>query len=104
MAAGLTVAARTLNRPSQRLIVFGSGNLFAGARLEPAAEKLLIHSANWLTGREDRLPRADEPAWSFPRVTMSERELLLWRVGTVIGLPLLAVYLGLMVTMVRRLR
>jgi hypothetical protein len=104
LAAGLTVAARQLHRPTGRLIVFGSGNLFAGAKLEPAQEKLLLHSVNWLTGREDRLPRAEEPAWSFPRVAMTNRELTLWRLGTAVGLPLVAVYLGLMVMMVRRLR
>ena len=103
-AAGLTVAASELARPNERLIVFGSGNLFAGAKLEPAQEKLLLHSANWLTGREDRLPRGDRPAWSFPRVAMTDRELTLWRLGTAVGLPLVAVYLGLMVMMVRRLR
>ena len=90
--------------PTERLIVFGSGNLFSGPKLEPAQEKLLLHSANWLTGREDRLPSADEPAWSFPRVEMSDRELTLWRLGTLIGLPLIVVYCGVMVMMVRRLR
>ena len=55
---------------------------------------------NWLTGREDRLPRADLPAWSFPRVSMSGREHTLWRLGTVV-VPLAVVYLGLMVTMIR---
>jgi uncharacterized membrane protein len=104
MAAGLTVSARQLDRPQQRLIVFGSGNLFAGAKLEPPQEKLLLHSVNWLTGREDRLPRAEEPAWSFPRVAMTDREQILWRLGTAIGLPLVAIYMGLMVMMVRRLR
>ncbi len=104
LAAGLTVAANKLDRPTQRLIVFGSGNIFSGPKLEPPQEKLLLHSVNWLTGREDRLPRADLPAWSFPRVEMSDRDLTLWRLGTAIGLPLVAVYLGLMVMMVRRLR
>jgi len=104
LAAGLTAAASKLDTPRQRLIVFGSGNLFAGAKLEPAQEKLLLHSLNWLTGREDRLPRADHPPWSFPRVAMTDRELMLWRLGTAVGLPLIAVYLGLMVMMVRRLR
>jgi len=87
-----------------RLIVYGSGNLFSGPILDPAREKLLLHSANWLTGRDDRLPRADLPSWQFPRVAMSERDVNLWRYGTALGLPLLAVYLGLMATMFRRLR
>jgi hypothetical protein len=100
----LTAASTRLDRPLQRLIVFGSGNLFAGAKLEPAQEKLLLHSLNWLTGREDRLPRGDLPAWSFPRVGMTDRDRMLWGLGTAVGLPLVAVYLGLMVMMVRRLR
>ncbi len=104
LATGLTVAANKLDRPTQRLVVFGSGNIFSGPKLEPPQEKLLLHSVNWLSGREDRLPRADLPAWQFPRVEMSDREFKLWRYGTAFGLPLVAVYLGLMVTMVRRLR
>ncbi len=106
LIAGALASAQS-NRPkgtSSRLIVFGSGNLFSGPKLEPAQEKLLLHSANWLTGREDRMPQASQAAWQFPRVEMTEREFSLWRYGTAIGLPLVAVYLGLMVTMFRRLR
>jgi len=104
LAAGLTAAATKLDRPVERLIVFGSGNIFTGAKLDAPQEKLLLHSANWLTGRADRLPRADLPQWEFPRVEMTDREFYLWRYGTAIGLPLLAVYLGLLATMLRRLR
>jgi hypothetical protein len=101
-AAGLTAAASKLDRPTERLIVFGSGNLFSGPKLEPPQEKLLVHSVNWLTHREDRLPRADLPQWQFPRVQMTDREFHLWRYGTAVGLPLLAVYLGLLAMMLRR--
>jgi hypothetical protein len=104
LAAGLTVAAQELNRPTERLIVFGSGHLFSGTSLDPAREKLLLHSVNWLTGRDDRLPSAEFPAWSFPRVEMSRREISLWQYGTALGLPLVAVFVGVMVMMVRRLR
>ncbi|MBA4187748.1 MAG: hypothetical protein C0467_06985 [Planctomycetaceae bacterium] len=104
LAAGLTAAAMKLDRPVERLIVFGSGNMFTGAKLEPAQEKLLAHSVNWLTGRVDRLPHANLPPWEFPRVEMTDREFYLWRYGTAIGLPLVAVYLGFMATMLRRLR
>jgi hypothetical protein len=104
LATGVTVAANKLDRPTQRLVVFGSGNIFSGAKLEPAQEKLLLHSVNWLTGREDRLPRTDAPAWSFPRVEMTSRDKMLWRLGTAVVLPLSVVFLGLMVTMFRRLR
>jgi len=104
LAAGLTVAAAQLDRPSGRLVVFGSGHVFSGPTLAAPQEKLLLHSVNWLTGRDDRLPRADQPAWSFPRVEMPPRDVRLWRLGTAVGLPLLAVFAGLMVVMIRRLR
>jgi hypothetical protein len=90
--------------PKTRLVVFGSATMFTGSQLKPAQEKLLLHSANWLVNRPDRLPKSDEKAWSFPRVDMTEREVLLWRGGTAVGLPLLAVYLGLVATMRRKVR
>jgi hypothetical protein len=104
LAAGLTAAARKPDRPTGRLVVFGSGGLFTGPQLKPAQEKLLLHSVNWLTNRPDRLPGVPEKPWSFPRVEMSDREAFLWRAGTAAGLPLLAVYLGLVAVMVRRMR
>jgi hypothetical protein len=104
MAAGLTAAASQLERPTQRLVVFGSGNLFTGQKLDAGQEKLLLHSVNWLTGRKDRLPRGDQGAWSYPRVALTEREFTLWQLGTAVGLPLAAVYLGFLAMMFRRLR
>lgn len=104
LAAGLTVAANTVERPTQRTVVFGSGHLFGGKDLPPAQEKLLLHSVNWLTGREDRLPRAELPAWQYPRVAMSDTERTLWRFGTAAGLPLVAAYTGLLAMMRRRMR
>lgn len=104
MAASLSVAANQLDRPNQRLVVFGSGTLFTGSKLEPAQEKLLLHSVNWLTKRDDRLPRGDQPPWSFPRVEMTERDLTLWQLGAAVGLPLVAIFFGLVAMMFRRLR
>ena len=101
-AAALPVGEPT--GPKSRLVVLGSATMFTGSQLKPAQEKLLLHSANWLVNRPDRLPKGDEKAWSFPRVEMSEREVWLWRAGTAIGLPLLAVYLGLVATMLRKMR
>lgn len=90
--------------PTTRLVVFGSATMFTGGQLKPAQEKLLLHSANWLVNRPDRLPKADEKAWSFPRAEMTDREVLLWRGGTLVGLPVLAAYLGVLATMRRRMR
>jgi hypothetical protein len=104
MASALSVAARQLDRKTERLVVFGSGNLFSGPTLKPAEQELLLHSVNWLTGRADRLPRGDLPAWTYPRVAMSDRDLTLWQFGTAVGLPVLAIYIGLVAMMLRRLR
>jgi hypothetical protein len=103
-AAAVTAAATKLDRPVGRVVVFGSGGLFTGPELKPAQEKLLLHTANWLVNRPDRLPVASGPSWSFPRVTLSDRETTLWRWGTAAGLPLLAVYLGLLAVLIRRRR
>ena len=105
LAAALTTAAAArLDRPTGRVVVFGSGGLFTGPELKPAQEKLLLHTANWLVNRPDRLPVVPEQEWSFPRVSLSDREATLWRWGTAAGLPLLAVYLGLLAVLIRRRR
>lgn len=103
-AAGLSVAAEQLDRPTQRTVVFGSGHLFSGPRLEPPQERLLLHSVNWLTAREDRLPKADVAEWKYPRVEMSESRKTLWRLGALVGLPLIAAYTGLLAMLRRRMR
>ena len=104
---GLAQAADRTDRTRQRTVVFGSGHVFSGPRLEPPQERLLLHSVNWLTGREDRLPKpatADAPEWHYPRVAMSDRDRTLWRFGTAFGLPLVAAYAGLLAMMRRRMR
>jgi hypothetical protein len=106
-AVGLTVAADKLDRPKQRTVVLGSGHIFSGKELNPPQEKLLVHSVNWLTNRDDRLPRSatdKTPEWSYPRVAMSDRNRELWRAGAVIALPLAVAGLGLFAMMVRRTR
>ncbi len=57
LAVGLTVSADKLERPTRNAtIVIGSGTLFTTSKLDPPEEKLLMHSVNWLTHREDCLP------------------------------------------------
>lgn len=101
---GLTLAAERIERPTQRTIVIGSGTVFTGKELSPGQEKLLVHSVNWLTGRDDRLPRADVTPWHYPRVALTESERNLWRWGGWFGPPLAVAYLGLIVMLIRRMR
>jgi hypothetical protein len=95
-----------------RLVVIGQGSIFNGPELAPGTEKLLLVTSNWLLKREDRLPHAadlraanaaDRP-WEYPRVKMSEGRKALWHWGASVGLPLLFVYFGLIVLMLRRVR
>ncbi len=101
-AALATAVAEQIPRPRQRLVVFGSGHLFNGPKLEPAQEKLLLHTVHWLTRRDERLPRAELPPWSYPRVALSGRAFYLWRYATAIGMPLAVVLIGAMVLLRRR--
>lgn len=87
-----------------RLAVIGQGGVFSGKELAPPTEKLLLYSCNWLLGRPEKLPRAELPAWSYPRVELSKSERFYWRWGTFLGLPLFFGYVGLLVLLVRRVR
>jgi hypothetical protein len=91
------------NRPIGRLVVIGQGGLFSGKQLSPAHEQLLLHTCNWLLKRDERLPRTDEE-WKYPRVQRDERESFLMKWGPPIVLPVLFLYLGLIVWIVRRVR
>jgi hypothetical protein len=86
-----------------RMVVIGDGGLFVGPSLSPAKEKLLLDTCNWALGRDDQLTQPGE-TWEYPRVHMPPREQALWTWGTVVGLPVLCVYFGLVVVMWRRLR
>jgi hypothetical protein len=90
-------------RKTGRLVVIGQGAIFTGKQLSPAHEQLLLHTCNWLLKRDDRLPRTDEE-WKYPRVQRDDRDSFLWKWGPFVGLPLLFLYLGLLVWIVRRVR
>lgn len=87
-----------------RIAAIGHGGLFSGNTLAPAEEKLFFDVCNWLLGRDDLLTKHDKPDWQYPRVNLSESQISLWQWGTRLGLPLLFVYLGMVVLLVRRLR
>ncbi len=86
-----------------RIGVVGNGGVFVGPTLSPIKEKMLLDVCNWLLGRDDLLAKRQD-TWSFPRVNLTEPEKKLWQWGTLPGLPLAFLYLGLFVWFVRRLR
>ncbi len=89
--------------PKVRVAVIGHGGVFMGENLKPLNEKLFLDTANWLMGRDDLLARENQ-TWSYPRVEISDAENVLWQWGTRLGLPLLFVYLGLVMWLVRQMR
>jgi hypothetical protein len=86
-----------------RVAAVGHGGLFIGPELSPAKEQLLLLTCNWLLSRDERLPH-DERKWQYPRVTMSDRRMRLWRDGALIILPASFAFLGAMVLLVRKYR
>lgn len=87
-----------------RLAVIGHGGPFMGESLSPMREKLFLDVANWLIGRDDLLAREPEAPWSYPRVEMSEQDRAYWTWGAWLGLPLIFIYLGMIMLLVRRMR
>ncbi|HEY1381663.1 MAG TPA: hypothetical protein VGF55_33000, partial [Gemmataceae bacterium] len=86
-----------------RVAAIGHGGLFNGPELSPARERLLLTTCNWLLGRDERLPH---PAgeWEYPRVRLSPRAEARWRWGTLLALPGLFGFLGVLVLTARRYR
>jgi hypothetical protein len=86
-----------------RLAVIGSGGVFVGPELSPLKGKMLLDVVNWLIGRDDLLAREVDP-WSYPRVDLDHREYILWQWGAGLALPLAFAFIGMVVSMARRMR
>lgn len=86
-----------------RIAVIGHGGLFTGQSLSPIKEKLLLDTVNWLVGRDDLLARQSQP-WKYPRVDLQEWQVRIWQMGALFGLPVLFLYFGAMMWLVRSMR
>jgi hypothetical protein len=86
-----------------RVAAIGHGGLFMGNTLSPIKEKLFLDVCNWLLGRDDLLAKQGV-VWEYPRVALAASDNALWQWGTRLGMPVLFVYLGFVVLLVRRLR
>lgn len=86
-----------------RVAALGQPTLFTGPELSPGQQRLLIDTMNWLLGRDEQLAQP-APAWSYPRVPMSEQARMLWQWGARWGLPEIFAFLGLVMLLIRRLR
>lgn len=92
--------------PTVRLAAFGHGGLFTGNTLDPATERLLLHTANWQLKRDDRLPKpaADTKPWQFPRVNLNPRDVTLLWYGASFLPPVFCGVFGVLVLMTRKVR
>jgi hypothetical protein len=88
--------------PKVRVAVIGSGGAFVGPTLSPLKEKLFLDTVNWLLGRDDLLAK-DSETWEYPRVELTPLELNCWYAVSY-GLPVLFIYMGMVVWLVRRMR
>jgi hypothetical protein len=86
-----------------RVAAIGHGGLFTGPELTPAREQLLLTTCNWLLGRDERLAHPGGE-WRYPRVALSERAHTLWFLGSLLALPGLFGFLGVLVLSARRYR
>jgi len=102
---GVAVETSLPESPGQRVRVaaLGQATLITGVRLNPAQQRLLVDTCNWLLGREERLA-APAPEWSYPRLQLTAEEQSLWLWGARQGLPLFFGGLGIVVLLYRRLR
>ncbi len=86
-----------------RVAAIGHGGLFTGPDLPPARERLLVSTCNWLLGRDERLPHPTGE-WEYPRLRLSRRAEIFWNLGTMLALPGLFAFLGVLVLTARRYR
>jgi hypothetical protein len=86
-----------------RVAVIGQGGFFTGTDVKPAQETLVVDTIDWLLRRDEYLPN-DEHKWTYPRVDLSERDKILWRVGMQAALPFLFLCIGVVVLLARRVR
>jgi ABC-type uncharacterized transport system involved in gliding motility auxiliary subunit len=90
------------NRPEWRLVVFGDSDLFRSSLLENVGNPVLANNVfNWLLERERLLgigPKRPEQA----RLNLTPRQLSAITWGTLLGMPLTAAVVGVVVYRRRR--
>ena len=94
---------KELSGASVRIGVIGHGGAFTGEELSPTQKQLVLDVSNWLLGRDDLLAK-DGTVWQFPRLELSSTGETLIFLLMVVAPPALAVFLGAVVFLVRRMR
>jgi hypothetical protein len=84
-----------------KLVVFGTGDLFANARLDTAGLMLALNSVNWTVDRDLQLSIPPRPVERF-ELALSTADFTRLRLALLLGLPGAAMLLGLIVYWTRR--
>jgi hypothetical protein len=98
----VTAGSLPFSVPGGRLVVIGSGDIFANRRLgDSGSQALCISAVNWAVDRDDQLHVPPRPIERF-QLSLSQEELAKLRLGLLLLLPGAVGLLGLMVTWTRR--
>jgi len=98
----VTAGALPFSVPGGRLVIIGSGDVFANRRLGDSGDLALCLSAvNWAVDRDDQLHIPPRPIERF-QLSLSQEELAKLRLGLLLLLPGAVALLGAMVTWTRR--
>ncbi len=98
----VTAGALPFSVPGGRLVVVGSGDIFANRRLgDSGSLALCISAVNWTVDRDDQLHIPPRPIERF-QLSLSQEELAKLRLGLLLLLPGAVALLGVMVYWTRR--
>ena len=98
----VTAGALPFSVPGGRLVVIGSGDIFANRRLgDSGALALCLSAVNWAVDRDDQLHIPPRPIERF-QLSLSQEELAKLRLGLLLLLPGAVALLGVMVYWTRR--
>ncbi len=98
----VTAGALPFSVPGGRLVVIGSGDVFANRRLgDSGGLALCLSAVNWAVDRDDQLHIPPRPIERF-QLSLSQEELAKLRLGLLLLLPGIVALLGVMVYWTRR--
>jgi hypothetical protein len=86
---------------STRLVVVGNSRCVADSEQSEANTALFLNSVNWLLERKSLLGIPPKPSRSY-KIEMTPRQVQIVSLGSMLGLPLVAAMIGLLVWWRRR--
>jgi ABC-type uncharacterized transport system involved in gliding motility auxiliary subunit len=87
--------------PGGRLVVFGTGDLVANARIDNSNLAVFLNAVNWSVDRDHQLNIPPRPIERL-KLALSGSEFMKLRYSLILGLPGVALLLGMLVYWTRR--